>query len=85
MSKEMPRSTLTAKGQTTIPKEIRDHLGLRPGNRIDYVVDEGGDVVLKPATYDIRDLHGILHRPGRKPLEVEEMNRLIRERHGGRP
>jgi predicted nucleic-acid-binding protein len=38
------------------------------------VLDEEGNVVLKPATYDIRDLHGILHRPGRDPL--------IRERHG---
>jgi AbrB family looped-hinge helix DNA binding protein len=81
----MASSTVTAKGQTTIPKEIRDHLGLRPGNRIDYVMDAEGNVVLKPALYDIRDLHGILHRPGRDGLTVEEMNRLIRERHGARP
>ena len=78
----MPSSTVTAKGQTTIPKEIRDHLKLRAGNRIDYIVDEDGRVVLEPATYDIRDLHGLLHRAGRKALTVEQMNRVVRSRHG---
>jgi antitoxin PrlF len=78
----MPSSTVTQKGQTTIPKEIRDYLGLRPGNRVDYVVDETGNVVMRPATYDIRDLHGVLQRPGRKALSVEDMNRVIRQRHG---
>ena len=76
----MTSSTITAKGQTTIPKAIRDYLKLRPGNRIDYVVDDEGKVVLRPATYDIRDLLGMLHRPGQKALSVEEMNRVVRER-----
>ena len=80
----MPSSTVTAKGQTTIPKQIRDYLGLRPGNRIDYHLDERGRIVLRPATYDIRDLHGVLHRTGQKALGVEDMNRVIRDRHGQR-
>jgi hypothetical protein len=42
-------------------------------------------VVLRPATYDIRDLHGILHRPGQPTVTVEEMNRVIRRRHGLKP
>ena len=78
----MNSSTLTSKGQTTIPKAIRDHLNLRSGHRIDYVVEEDGRVVLKPATYDIRDLAGILRRPGQRPLSVEEMNRVIRQGQG---
>jgi AbrB family looped-hinge helix DNA binding protein len=80
----MPSSTVTAKGQTTIPKEIRDHLKLRPGNRIDYIVDRDGRVVLEPATYDIRELHGLLHRAGGKALTVEQMNRVIQSRHGSK-
>ena len=76
----MASSTITAKGQTTIPKAIRDYLKLRPGNRIDYIVDDEGKVVLRPAMYDIRDLHGMLHRPGQEALSVEEMNRVVRER-----
>ncbi len=78
----MARSTLTTKGQTTIPKEIREYLKLRPGQRIEYVVDDAGRVVMRPATYDIRELHGVLHRPGRPPVSVDEMNRAIRRRHG---
>lgn len=79
----MPTSTLTSKGQTTIPKTIREHLALRPGQRIDYVVEEGGKVVLRPATYGIEDLAGLLHRPGMTPLTVEEMNEVVRQRGGG--
>lgn len=80
----MPSSTITSRGQTTIPKDIRRYLGLRPGNRIDYVIDDEGRVVLRPATYDVRDLHGVLHREGDEPLSVEEMNRIVRERAAGR-
>lgn len=74
------RSTLTSKGQTTIPKAIRDHLNLRPGQRIDYVVEEGGKVVLKPASYDLSDLAGSLHRADGPTLTVEQMSEVVRER-----
>ncbi len=49
------------------------------------MVDEIGRVVLRPATYDIRNLHGILQRPGQPTVTVEEMNRIIRQRHGLKP
>lgn len=75
----MTSSTLTSKGQTTIPKVIREHLHLRPGNRIDFVVERDGRVVLRPATVDVGDLVGILRQPSRKSLSVEEMNALIRD------
>jgi AbrB family looped-hinge helix DNA binding protein len=77
----MASSTVTSKGQTTIPKEIRDHLKLKPGNRIDFVIEADGRVVLRPAQYDIRELHGLLRRPGQKRVTVEEMNRAVRDRH----
>jgi antitoxin PrlF len=78
----MASSTLTSKGQTTIPKDIREYLNLQPGQRIDFIVDEEGRVILRPATLHIRDLAGILHREGQKPISVEEMDRVIRARHG---
>jgi len=78
----MASSTLTSKGQTTIPKDIREYLNLQPGQRIDFIVDEEGRVVLRPATLHIRDLAGILYREGQRPISVEEMNRVIRARHG---
>ena len=56
----MPRSTVTSKGQITIPKEIRDQMGLKPGDRVDFVKDRTGRVLLKPINTDIRSLQGIL-------------------------
>lgn len=42
-------TTLTIKGQVTIPKQIRDALGLTPGTPIDFAVNRDGDVVLHKA------------------------------------
>ncbi len=78
----MPTATLTSKGQTVIPKAIRDHLGLKPGDTLDFVVQEQGDVLIRPVSRDVRDLKGLLRRPGQSPVTVEEMNRAIRQRKG---
>lgn len=75
----MATSTLTAKGQTTIPKGVRDFLGLRPGDRLDFVI-EGDRVVLEPATADVRELKGVLHREGRGLVAVEAMAEAVRRR-----
>jgi AbrB family looped-hinge helix DNA binding protein len=75
----MPVATLTSKGQTTIPKEIRDLLGLAPGDKLDFVVESDGRVVLRPATLDVRELRGMLRKKGRKPVSLEQMDRAIAE------
>jgi AbrB family looped-hinge helix DNA binding protein len=80
----MPSATLTSKGQVTVPKAIRDLLRLSTGDRVDFVVKEDGTVVLRPATVDVRELSGFLHRKGIKPLSVEQMNAIIRRRAVGR-
>ena len=41
-------STLTAKGQVTIPKAVRDFLGLKPGSKVRFEMHYGGQVVLRP-------------------------------------
>lgn len=40
-------TTLTSKGQVTIPKAIRDHLGLKPGNKVTFLSDRQGRVVVE--------------------------------------
>lgn len=40
-------TTLTSKGQVTIPKQIRDALKLAPGCAVDFAVNEGGEVVIR--------------------------------------
>ena len=79
----MPTSRVTSKGQTTIPKEIRDHLHLKPGDRVEFVTDEDGRVVVLPATVDAAELAGILKPPSR-PVTLEEMTQAIRKRGGRR-
>lgn len=76
----MPASTLTSKGQTTIPKDVRNHLKLRTGDQIDFVIEPDGSVVIRPATVHVRELKGILHRKGMKALSVNAMNAAVRKR-----
>lgn len=68
---------LTHDGQTTIPKNIRELLNLRPGDRVEFVISEDGKVYLQPAKIDVRELSGMLYKPGRKTVSVEEMNAAI--------
>ena len=79
----MATSTLTSKGQTTIPKAVRRHLGLKPGDKIRFLVEDDGRVMLLPATLHLRDLRGSLPKPS-KPVSIERMNEAIRERAGRR-
>ena len=80
----MPSATLTSKGQITLPKTIRDLLRLGVGDRVDFIVKDDRTVVLRPATVDVRELKGLLHKKGIKPLSVEQMNAIIRRRAAGR-
>jgi antitoxin PrlF len=73
----MPRSTLTSKGQITIPKEVRDQMGLKPGDRVDFVKDRTGRFSLKAINTDFRSLRGIIKSPLGRPITLEEMDEAI--------
>lgn len=79
----MPSATITSKGQITIPKEVRDELGLEAGDQIDFVAERKGEYKVVPATRDVRHLKGIVPKP-RKTVSVEEMNRAIARRASSR-
>ena len=79
----MPSATMDSRGQLVIPKDVREHLGLRPGNRLDFIVQDNGDILLRPVVSDVRRLAGILHRPGRKAVSIEKMNRAIADAVAG--
>jgi len=76
----MPSASLTSKGQLTVPKAIRDLLKLKAGDRLDFRV-EGDRVVLHPGTRDVRSLRGLLHRPGRKPVSLRQMDAAVARLH----
>jgi antitoxin PrlF len=72
-------STITSKGQTTIPGEIRRHLKLKAGDKIEFIVEPDGRVVLVPATVDVSELKGLL-APAPRRVSLEEMDAAIRKR-----
>ena len=78
--KEVPTATLTSKGQITIPKAVRDLLGVDAGDRLSFVVQEDGSVVVRPIASDVRDLAGLLHRSGRRARSVQGMDRAVARR-----
>jgi len=75
----MPTSRLTSKGQTTIPLQVRERLGLRQGDAIDFVFQPDGSVALRSPKRDVRSLKGLLHRPGRRVASLDEMNAAVRQ------
>ena len=68
-------ATLTSKGQTTIPKEIRDELGMKPGDRMTFTLMSDSTVVMRVKNKSISDLAGTLYKRGRKPVPVEQLSR----------
>jgi antitoxin PrlF len=68
----MASSKITSKGQVTVPKAIRDALGVGPGDRLAFRIEEDGRVLVEPETVDPRTLRGVL-TPRRRGVDVEEM------------
>ena len=72
----MTTVTLTSKGQLTIPRQLRDALGLAPGARLQASIDPQGRLVLVPAKYEPEEL--FRNRPEvRLKMSVEDMDRAI--------
>lgn len=69
----MPSATITAKGQVTIPVEVRTALGVDFGDRIDFIEIEKGRFLIIPATCSVQELKGIIPKPKRH-VSIEEMN-----------
>jgi antitoxin PrlF len=65
-------SAITVKGQATIPKAIREHLRLRPGDRVKFFVHPDGSVVLLPKV-GASALRGIIKSRRRRPVAIVEM------------
>ena len=61
---------------TTVPKDVRLKLGLKPGDRVRFLVEADGRVRLLPAKRDISELVGILPKP-KRALTIEEMDEAI--------
>jgi antitoxin PrlF len=69
---ETVESAITAKGQATIPNPIRDHLQLKPGDRVKFFVHPDGSVVLLPKI-PASALRGIVKPRLHRPVTIEEI------------
>jgi len=67
-------TTMTTKGQVTVPREIRDRLGLKSGDKMAFTMLSDGTVVMRPKTRRLADLAGSLTRPGQPKVAVEDMS-----------
>lgn len=80
----MLSSSVTTKGQVTIPIELREKLGIKPGDRVGFV-DEGGRIVLQRQETAIEAIFGVVKTS--KGVTLEQMEEAItvgRSRRAGR-
>ena len=87
-------ATLTSKGQITLPKEIRDRLGLDAGSLLDFQILEDNTITARQVVPDARRIRGLLKSPHATALAVPQMDEAVskhlRDRHarvggGGKP
>jgi AbrB family looped-hinge helix DNA binding protein len=72
---------LTAKGQVTVPKQVREHLGLKPGAEVEFDLADDGRVVLRPAASPRAAIHSRFTRfrgRARPGLSTDEYMKLVR-------
>lgn len=74
----MMESAITVKGQATIPREIRQHLGLKPGDRLKFFMHPDGTVVLLPKL-PARRLRGMLRTVRQRPVTIAKMTKAVAE------
>ena len=71
----MYQSIVIAVGQTTLPKPVRDALGVKTGDTLRYIISEGTVQGLRLRS--VAELAGILARDGHAPVSLSEMDQAI--------
>jgi AbrB family looped-hinge helix DNA binding protein len=66
-------ATVTDKGQVTVPKKIRDELGIRPGSKLVFELGADRSLRVSVLARGAQGLFGLLHRPGRPARSIQEM------------
>jgi len=74
----MVGSKITTKGQTTIPKKIRERLNLEPGDRVLFL-EKNGEIVLQPVTQTLRDRRGSVE-PRKEPEDFKDVREDVKKR-----
>ena len=77
------QATITTKGQVTLPKPIRDKLHLKPGDKIDFTLENDG-LRVTPVTAPVTQLKGMVPKPA-VPISLQEMDEAIARAATRRP
>lgn len=72
-------STLTQRGQVTIPAEVRRFLGVKPSDKITFAIEKG-QVKLLPARFTLESVYGSV-RPNKKPENFERLIQQAKKEH----
>jgi len=76
----MHLAKLTNKGQITIPKAVRQSLGLHPGDKLEFIINKNDEVLFKPIVKKVDDVFGKLHKSDRKSVSVKAMDAAIKQK-----
>jgi len=76
----MALAKITSKGQVTIPKAVRESLKVYAGDKIEFVITEEGQALIRPVTKKVDDVYGRLYKPDRKPISIEKMKAGVRQK-----
>ncbi|MBK8452444.1 MAG: type II toxin-antitoxin system PrlF family antitoxin [Thiofilum sp.] len=70
----MSAATITSKGQTTIPKDIREALALQPKDKLHFTLLPDGTIIVRVKKRSILELDGLLEQQGSTPIPLEHMH-----------
>ncbi len=73
------KSTVTSKGQVTIPLAIRTQAKIVTGSQLEFQIEEDGTLKVHVISGDVSDLKGCVKSKRRKPLSLQEMKQAITE------
>ena len=76
----MATATITSKGQVTIPANVRKALSLKPGDKIDFQIEENGTARILPFSRKVSEVYGLLANKSRSTLSTEEIDERLREK-----
>lgn len=71
-------ATLTSKGQITLPKDVRERLRVREGDKVQFALDDGDRVLVTKGGPNISDLFGMLGKPPRS-LTLEQIDEVVQQ------
>jgi antitoxin PrlF len=76
----MAVAKITAKGQVTIPKAIRNGLKIDTGEKIEIILTKDREAIIRPVSKKVDDIFCKLHRPGSTPVSIETMKNAVKKK-----